>query len=236
MKNTAAFLLACSLALAAQGQVVVDNFSGNLSAYTATRILKATPAAADNVWAWQIESGRLQLNTTTYAAIEQFALTRTDFTLQIGWELKADFAAAYTGTQDIGLYVGAGHPTSGIRADYINIYMRNNGQIYSRGFNGTVELTLAGGATVAPSQLFVARTGETTFDLGYYIGETRTVLASRTMTNAAIGNSIGFYADVRGVGVVGAMDNLSLVPEPSTYALLLGGLAFAVIGLRRFRK
>jgi hypothetical protein len=170
--------------------------------------------------------------------IEQFALTRTDFSLGIGSELTATFAAGYTGTQDIGLYVGAGTPTADVRANYVNVYVRNNGQILSRGFNGTSEFALAGGSTPANiSSLFIARTSVDTFELGFYDGATRNLVTTRTIgsANAAgIGSAIGFYADVRAAGLVGNLDNLTLtvVPEPAS-GTLLGLGAFALILARR---
>ena len=222
------------MGLAAQAQLI-DDFSGNLSAYTATRILNNGSHTPANTYTWEISGGSLQINTTAYVGIEQFALTRTDFTLGVGNELTASYSHLNTGSQDIGLYVGAGTPTPDVRADYVNIYMRNNGQLFSRGFNGTTELTLSGGSTITPDTLFIARTAANTFDLGYYLGGNRTVLTTRTMANTAIGDAIGFYADVRAVGIRGNLDNLTLsvIPEPTVGALLgLGALGF----LARLRR
>jgi hypothetical protein len=219
-----------SLGAWAQGQLI-DDFSGDLSAYTATRILNNGNHSPANTYAWEISGGALQINTTAYVGIEQFALTRTDFSLMVGYELTVGYTHANLGTQDVGLYVGAGTPTPDVRADYVNIYMRNNAQIYSRGFNGTTELPLSGGATPTVDSLFIARSGANTFDLGYYTGTTRTILVSRTVGNASIGNAIGFYADVRGLGIRGGLDNFTLttVPEPTVGALVgLGALALII--------
>jgi len=234
MKKISVLFVASSVALAAQAQLI-DDFSGDLSAYTATRILKASGTGA-NVYTWQISGGALQLNTTAYDGIEQYALTRTDYSLSPGWELKADFSPGYTGTQDIGLYVGAGTPVPDVRADYVDVYMRNNGQLFSRGFNGTTEFALSGGGTPVATTLFIARTGATTFDLGWYEGTVRNVLVSRTITSGnPVGNSIGFYADVRSAGIVGNMDNLTLtlIPEPSSAAMLGMGLAAMIAWMHR---
>jgi hypothetical protein len=227
--------LALSVACAGSSAVagIIDDFSGDLSAYTATRILKATPAAANNVGSWQIGSGSLQFNTTTYNAIEQYALTRTDYTLGIGQEIQADYIASNLNSQDIGLYVGAGHPTPDVRANYVNIYVRNNGQLFSRGFNGTTELGLSGGGSPTVDKLFIARTAANAFDLGYYTGNVKTVLVSRTgLTSSSIGDAIGFYADIRGAGIRGNLDNLAIIPEPASIALLVGSLGVALIRRR----
>ncbi|MBX3426856.1 MAG: PEP-CTERM sorting domain-containing protein [Pirellulales bacterium] len=214
---------------------LIDDFSGTLAPYTATRILKATPAASDNVGQWQITGGSLEFSTTTYNAIEQYALTRTDATLQVGEELRADYLGGNNGSQDIGLYVGAGHPTPDVRADYVNIYVRNNGQLFSRGFNGTTELSLAGGGSPAVDTLFIKRTAADAFELGYYEAGVRNVLSTRSaLSNANIGNAIGFYADIRAAGVRGNMDNLRIVPEPAT-VVLAGVALMGLVAARRRR-
>jgi hypothetical protein len=227
LKRSVALATVCTLGVAAQAQLI-DDFTGDLSAYTATRILNASTADADNVYAWEIGSGSLQLRTTSYGGIEQYALTRTDFPLAVGYELIASYSHLNLNSQDIGLYVGAGHPTMDVRADYVNIYVRNNGQIFSRGFNGTTEFGLAGGSTPANiSSLFISRTGANTFELGFYDGSIRNVLTTRAVSNGDIGNAIGFYADIRQAGVRGNLDNLTiaLIPEPSSFAMLgMGGL------------
>lgn len=235
MKQLSLITAACLVGAVAQAQLI-DDFSGNLSAYTATRILKATPAAANNAYSWEISNGALRINTTNYGGIEQYALTRTDFTLGVGSELTATYSASDLGSQDIGLYVGAGTPTADVRADYLSIYMRNNGQLYSRGFNGATEVLLSGGGTpIGLSSLFVARTGTSTFDLGWYDGNGRNILISRTMTSSTIGDAIGLYGDVRGLGIRGSMDNLTLtaIPEPTAAALLGLSALGLVFRLRR---
>jgi PEP-CTERM motif len=236
--SAATFCFLTAIVTPAHALIIDDFNSGDLSAYTATRILKASGSGA-NVYSWEISGGALQLNTTAYDGIEQYALTRTDYSLDPGWELIADFSAGYTGTQDIGLYVGAGTPTPDVRADYVNIYMRSNGQLFSRGFNGGTEFPLSGGGTPAATALFIARTGVDTFDLGWYEGGVRNVLTSRTIFSGnPVGNSIGFYADIRNAGIVGNMDNLSLseidqIPEPATMALMgLGLFGFALMKQR----
>ncbi len=87
---------------------LVDDFSGNLAAWTDTRILNNGSHSPTNTHAWQITGGVLELSTTADVGIEQYAFTRTDFSLSVGEELQGDFKAGFTGTQDIGLYVGAG--------------------------------------------------------------------------------------------------------------------------------
>ena len=121
----------------------------------------------------------------------------------------------------------------------MDVYVRNNGQIFTRGFNGSTEFALSGGTNAALSTLFIARTAVDVFELGYYDSTGRNVLATRTIggANAAgIGSSIGFYADVRSAGIVGSLDNLTLsvIPEPTSMALLtLGGVTLAWMRRKR---
>ena len=120
--------------------------------------------------------------------------------------------------------------------------MRNNDQVFSRGFNGTTEFPLTGGASdgLTLSSLFVARTSTNTYELGYYNEGNRVVLTTRTVNNTNIGNTIGIYADVRSSGIRGNVDNLRfatnqvLVPpsSPEVFTALLptNGVNAAVQG------
>lgn len=240
MKKLSLTVAACLAGAVVHGQLI-DDFSGTLALYTSTRILNNGAHSPVNTSNWEITGGQtLQLNTSAYTGIEQYALTRTDYTLNVGYELTATFGAGFTGPQDIGLYVGAGTPTLDVRQNYVDVYVRNNGQLFSRGFNGTTEFALGGGATPASiNSLFIARTAVDVFELGYYDGSmTRNVVSTRTIGSgnaAGIGNSIGFYADIRGQGIVGAMDNLTLstIPEPSVMAVAGMGALGLVLRLRR---
>jgi hypothetical protein len=232
--------LALCAGVPAQAQLIED-FSGDLSLWTSTRILNNGNHSPTNTCSWGISGGALQFTTASYTGIEQYALTRTDYTLGIGYELSATFSAAFTGTQDIGIYVGAGTPTTDLRANYLDVYKRNTGNIYSRGMDGTTEYgTYNPGIAPTISAMFIARTAVNIFECGYYdASNVRNILYTRTISNnnaVGIGSSIGFYADVRAAGIVGSMDNLTLapIPEPATMSLCgLGGLLGLAGWLRR---
>jgi len=191
---------------------LLDDFSGDLSMYTDTLILDNN-GGATNTAAWEISGGALQLNTTVYDGIEQYAFIKSGVTLATGEEIQVDIT--HTGdSQDIGLYVGGTTPATLVRQDYISVYARNDGNVYSRGFDGMTEYGLVGAGTPAYESLFIARTAANTYEAGYYEGGIRNVFVTRTPATQNEGDVVGFYADVRGVGMVGSADNLRIPPPP----------------------
>lgn len=209
--------------------VVIDDFSGGLGAWTSTVILDAN-GGGSNTASWQTTSNQLELNTTAYDGIEQYAYIRGGLTLAIGEEVQLDLSVS--GSQDLGLYVGGTSPVTGTRADYVAVYARGNGQVFSRGFDGASEYPLEGGASPAYDSLFIARTAANTYEAGYYEGAVRTIISTRNPATANDGDFVGIYADVRGSGVLGSADSISVIPEPSV--ALLGGLG--LLGLLRRRR
>lgn len=224
--------LALSAALIASTTTaaLIDDFSGDLSAYTSTVILDANGGGA-NTTAWQIGGAGLEYDTSSYDGIEQTAYIYDGLALAVGQEVQAviDHNGA---SQDLGLYVGGTTPAAGTREDYVAVYARGNGEVFSRGFDGTSEYGLSGGGTPAYESLFIARTDVNTYEAGYYEAGVRNVLATRTPSFANEGDVVGFYSDVRAAGVLGSVVSWSVVPEPASIAVLcVGGLA--VIGRRR---
>jgi hypothetical protein len=230
MKKACVLMLMCMMGVAAQA-VLIDSFDGDLSAYTSTVILDNANPAVQNTAAWQITGGTLQLNTTVRdgTSVEQYAMIRSGLALLVGQEVQVDLRHSGSGaTQDLGLYVGGTTPTFNVRQDYVAIYGRNNGQVFSRGFNGTTEYALSGGSSPTYDRLFIARTDVNTYQAGWIYQGVRTVLVTRTPSFANEGDVVGFYADVRSIGVLGNLDNLRTVPEPATMGLMgLGALLFA---------
>lgn len=199
-----------------QQVTILDDFSGNLAAYDSTVILDVNGGASNGA-AWQTTGGALQLATTSYDDIEQYAMIRSGVSLQVGEEIQVDLN--HNGaSQDLGLYVGGTAPVDGVRADYVSIYGRGGSQVYSRGFDGTSEFSLVSGNFPGYDSLFIARTATNTYEAGVYDGATRLVLVSRTPGSPNDGDVVGFYADVRNLGVLGALDNFRLLAEGSAYA------------------
>jgi hypothetical protein len=228
----AASALVVGAANLASAAVFVDDFSsGDLSGYAPTVILDNNGGAA-NTASWQSVGGILQYNTSAYDGIEQSVLVRNGASLAVGEELQVDLSNR-TASQDLGLYVGGVAPVAGVRQEYVNIYARNNGQIFSRGFDGTTELSLSGGGSPAYTSLFVARVAAGDYELGYYDGAIRNILTTRTGLANNDADVIGLYTDVRATGVLGDADNLRVVviPEPAS----LSALGLGMIALRRRR-
>jgi hypothetical protein len=216
--------------MASQAAVIDDFSDTSLSEWTSTVILDAN-GGGSNTATWESPSGALQLNTSTYDGIQQYAMIYNGLSLAIGEELQVTRTLS-GGNQDLGLYVGGTTPATGVRADYVAVYGRDNGQVYSRGFDGTSEYGLVGGSSPTYDSLFIARTAANTYEAGYYDGATRTILTTRTPATANDADVIGIYADVRGAGTLGTLDNFRVVPEPSV--ALLGGLG--LLGLMRRRR
>lgn len=226
-----------TLALAAlsghgRAATIVDNFDSGVLGTTVV-ILDNDHDSVYNTTSWDTTGGTAKLVTSVYDNIQQSATTYSGYSLAIDEELQLDVASGTAGgSQDIGLYVGGVQPTVDLRGTYVNIYVRSNGQLYSRGFNSTTELALVGGATPTFNKLFIKRTAANSYELGTYNGLTRTVLTTRTGLTNNDADAIGLYTDVRAAGTLRAVDNLVIVPEPS--AALLGGLG--MIGLLRRRR
>jgi hypothetical protein len=196
----------CVISLSAQAYVV-EKFSGDLSQWTSTVILDNQNAAVQNTASWQITNGALQLVTTVVdgTSVQQYAMIRSGLALGVGEEIQLDIVHT-PDSQDIGLYVGGTTPTFNARRDYVAIYGRNNGQVFSRGFDGTGEFGLSGGTSPTYSKLFIART-----ETGYYdTAGVRTIVVTRTPATANAATVVGIYADVRAVGTLGNADNLTL--------------------------
>lgn len=230
MKKLVMGAMALSLAASSQA-VLIDDFSDTgVSEYTATVILDANGGGA-NTFAVQSPSGTLEVNTSTYDGIEQMAIVRNGLSLAVGEEVQIDLTHSGA-SQDIGLYVGGTTPVAGTRQDYVAVYARGNGQVFSRGFDGTSEYGLAGGSSPAYTQLFIARTASNTYEAGYYDAGGRNIVVTRTPTTANDADVVGFYTDIRGAGTLGNVDNLTVIPEPATMGLI-GVFGSAVLFIRR---
>ncbi|MBX2850911.1 MAG: PEP-CTERM sorting domain-containing protein [Phycisphaeraceae bacterium] len=233
LKTIAATAAVGATGFGAHAITLLDDFSGDLSNYTTTVMLDVNDGAS-NVFAFEISGGALQVTTSVYDDIEQVAFILNGASLAVGEELQADIDRN-DGADSIGLYVGGQAPVTGVRENYLSVQARNTtAAVLVSGRNGAVNTGTVGfdSSDAGYDTLFVLRDGTNDYELGYYASGTRVVIADR---DGMVGNDasfIGFYADIREAGTIGVMDNLVIVPEPGSLALLgLGGLAM----LRRRR-
>ena len=228
MRCLAGLVVAVALTSTSFATVIDDFQTNDLANYTSTVILQN----GVNTASWQMGSGALTYTTTSYSNVNQVALIRNGLTLAVGEELQAP-VNRNSGTQDLGLYVGGVQPVTGTRSTYVSVYGRDANQVYSRGFNGTTELPLAGTTGAAGwDTLFITRTALNDYELGYYAGPTRTVLTTRTGMTNNDATYVGVYADIRSAATLGTMTSISVVPEPTT-ASLAGAAAIGGLMLRR---
>lgn len=242
MKKIGVFLLVFAMGLAAQA-VVIDDFSDPdlTNRYDPNVVILDTDVAGgSNTAAWEVSGGRVQLNTTAFQSIEQNALIYQGLSLAVGEELQIDVTPSGIGpptTGYFGIYVGGVAPPDGsaveggLRENYIAVYMNGaNGSVLSRGFDGLNEYGGTQNGAAGATQLFIANIDGSTFETGWYAGEDRTILVTRTPVTANAATFVGLYSDARNTGAPGSMDNLTVIPEPASLALfgLAGMVLFAV--------
>jgi hypothetical protein len=211
---------------------VIDDFENwNSADYTSTVILDNN-GGSSNTAVWQATGGVLQLNTTIYDGIQQYAMIYNGLILPVGGEIQTDVVHSAS-SQDIGLYVGGTTPTANVRRDYIAMYARNSGELFTRGFDGTTEYGQVGWISPPYNMLFIARVGANTFEVGYYEDGVRNIMVTRTPVTANEADVVGFYADVRAVGTLGDPNNLKMLTRAHTpsVAQAMGGLTYAAATL-----
>jgi hypothetical protein len=237
-------LLILSLIAGAAQAVLVDNFSDTgLTEYTKTVVHDGD---ATKVSYFQSPSGALQCDADVNPNIEQLLLLRDDYSVAVGQALICDISEVAGPRNDIGLAVCfsetppelvydtdvGGYQSS--RQDYCAVYVQADNDnlkgIYVDGTNAGSTIYAGGSHGSADvTHLFIQRDSMTQWSLGYISGVQGVyIFATGTLANTDIGSAIGFFADMRSLDTatsVGDLDNLSIVPEPATIALLgLGGL------------
>jgi len=185
---------------------LIDDFSGNLSNWTSTVILDAQNSGS-NTAAFEInDNEQLELVTTSYNGIEQYAFIYDGLSLGEGEEVRLDVAIPAVGNRNLGLYVGGTAPVTGVlgtetRRDYIAVYSGTNNRIATRGFDGTNEYNNVELIALGASSIFIARTTANRFEVGFYTAEdARIVIATRNPEFANAATFVGLYADAREQG------------------------------------
>jgi hypothetical protein len=255
MKTTTLLPLA-SLFLAplVSSAVVIDDFgTPGLSEYTLTRVLD-NGFAESNI-SFSDSSGSLVASYTTGGTplnqAEQVFFLRNDYSLSVGQTLKVDVSfAAQTSQMDFGIAVANAAPTSVSIGDtdtrdlfkWAAVYVRPSQDAVR---SGSYDAALDTGTGVlsavetAVTGLYITRVSASTFDLGYFNASNSPIL-SKTVTfgsSSSVGTLIGFYGDLRASGgTLGSLDNLQIIPEPSSCAMLAGLLTLGVATLGRRRR
>jgi hypothetical protein len=233
---------------------LIDNFNQvGLPEYTYTPILEATAAAASTINNnFSDASGALVVAQTGTNGTEQGVFLRNDFSLSVGQTLTIDAAFATQASQmDFGLAVSATKTPTAANAtttdtrttfQFAAVAIRpSQDAVRVISYNGTSLVSGTGilaATETTVSKLFIERNSSTVFTLGYIdITGTRFNNTSVTFSDPTVGVALGFYADLRAnTDTLGSFDNLQIVPEPSTVAMLTGGCAMlALAGLRRRR-
>ncbi len=237
---------ALSLTCASAAIGLIDDFSGNLSAYTLTKVLDQN-AGTSNV-GFAISGGRLVVNSAGTTGAEQVLFLRDDRPLGIGEMLTVDVTNSGNWDRDLGLAIstttslsGLGNPQAGDTRgtmSYFEVAVRGNDQLMTftnnpgGAFHQTNTQNFIAASTI--TSLFIERSSATSFTAGYFVGTTRNDAVSREFLSDSLGNAVGFFADVRTdiASSPTSFDNLQIIPEPSAALLGLMGAA----GLLRRRR
>jgi len=256
MKKISALILASSIGLAAQAQLI-DTLTGSSlnDSYTLTPVLysgSSTPDTTAVSFAPTVNG--LQVTGSSYNDIEQALFLQSDYSLSVGETLSVNVNYVAGGSQDFGLAIAStatppaastnplGNTRTSLSYAFIGIRTAS-WHVISSGFDGATPIATTqsqpGSGTTA--ELFITETALNTFQMGYETtsvnGGAPTILTTDTfVNNAGVGSAIGFYTDVRANGTMANFTNLQITPEPSTLALCGMGLAgmFGVMSRKKY--
>ena len=231
--------------------VVVDDFgTAGLSEYTLTRVLD-NGFAESNVSFSDASGSLIASYGGTVSQPEQLFFLRSDYSLAVGQTLKVDVSfATQTSLMDFGIAVANVAPTSVTVGDtdtrdlfkWAAVYVRpSQDAVRSGSYDAALDTGtgILAVAETAVTGLYITRVSASTFDLGYY-SVTNAAILSKTITfgsSSSVGTLVGFYADLRATGgTLGGLDNLQIIPEPSSYAMFAGLLTLGVAAISRRRR
>jgi hypothetical protein len=253
MKKISTLILASSIGLAAQAQLVDTLNNTTLSPYTQTTILQN---GASSGITFSDTSGSLT-STGGGTVPDQVLLLRNDYSLAVGETLSISISGLGTSSAnaDFGIAIASQvNPVpfvySGIsgstRSNFLAMYVKpGSSQVGSIGFNGTSQLyssggvTPPGGAYSTVNGLWITETAANVFSDGYTTPSGNVTVGSGiTFTGALIDNSIGFYSDMRGTITSAALfNNLTITPAPEPSMLALCGVGLVgMFGVMRRKK
>lgn len=214
--------------------VVIDDFDvPGLSEYNLVKVLDN--GAAENNISFSDATGNLQ---STYGGTllqaEQVSFLRDDYSLAVGQILRVDtinldvVAPHY----ELGIMVAATkNPTPLTRTNFVTMNMREQSfdRLASQWANATayVNNVQIDKDYSLVSGLYIKRLSSLNFETGWYdLSGVENIIRTVTVVDSSVGNAIGFYCDMRQPtpGTMGALDNLRIVPEPSTIVMAIFGL------------
>ncbi len=246
-----------AISAAAHATPFLDTFeTDDLSSYTKNVVYRS--AANGNTISFLTSGGYVHATRGTYLGTnaEQVTFLRKN-SLNVGETLRLDILGTSQSPDfyynDIGLALSYSDDTTDVaigssgdkRTNTLAVYLKMQscsvGYWGYDGTNGTTPLGASSGITPTEgfsniTGLFIKRSSSTDFILGYKTAAGDAAVKTFTVTNTAIGNAVGFYADLRDLGAFTApMDNLRIeaVPEPTTIATLAAAACGLALFLRR---
>lgn len=247
-------IILCSMALAAQSQVI-DPLTGSLAGYTTTLVLDNSLGAGQGVSFSSSGSGLSANYAGTGTSAEQalFLAPVSSFatTFVVGDMLTVSASIPASSTlEDFGLAISSATPVAASAGnsynsrptfDWASISIRpsQNSIRVNSSISGTVNTSggvIGIGSPTTVTGLYIAWLSTDVFNVGYVT--TSGLVSDENITfnaSSTIGADIGFYGDLRATGAsLSSLSNLTIgpVPEPSTVALCGVGLA-GWLGMRR---
>lgn len=259
MKRISSILLACSMGVGVQAQLI-DDFSGgaaDMNNYTQATVLSQGTNAVSTIGIASTPAETLQVSQANYGNINQNVYIRNDgWSLGVGQTLTVDVNSAFLNSaySDFGLaLMETASPTSVTwtsgtadgRNGLLSFYIKglydsvgyrasdaSNTQLYS-----SSGVSVSGGAA-ALTRLWIARPSSTEFYVGYSTSAGDTLVQDMTGLDPTMGTGLGFYSDLRANTSYGYFDNLQIlstvIPEPASFAFFgLSGLLGLVAWMRR---
>jgi hypothetical protein len=245
-----AILLSLALAVPAGATIItIDDFTADTpnAAWVQSTLLNTAPSTAGSYsfsTSGTVFDKLLVKHNSWVSGHRQEAYLRSDYSLGIGETLITDIYDP-SSKQNSGLLIAT---ETGIAARKNILYVtwnKNGGKAEAWYFKGDGSYTSATSATALTDVwgLYIARTGQSDYALGYYLlSAPSTKVELKTFSTAGDGNlnpgaAVGYYIYSQDNGAV-TFDNLrkEVVPEPSTLALLAGGLLGLLAYAWRKRK